>query len=250
MVALLQSDWSRATLQNRGATSAGLCKAVSMQRAFGLAVPETVAEMCRPERRRCWSTTRRPGSWRTSRNERRSSPDPVGGRRGPGGRCPVFYVRHVSLPPTHLGVGALRTAMAWQRGRAEDVTSAFPPDAAHTRRGRARPPRRAGVRQARHVRARRHSRGGRVARPGGDHGDPRRRGAGDRDRADRPACRRLGFLPVVVDDACGIVNPRPLSGRSRPWTTRCLVSGATAEEVAAFACAAQGSQPTRPRRAA
>ena len=48
--------------------------------------------------------------------------------------APVLYVRHVSLPPTHLGVGALRTAMAWQRvDRADAVTpTAFPPDAAHT----------------------------------------------------------------------------------------------------------------------
>ena len=46
---------------------------------------------------------------------------------------PVFYCRHVSLPPTHLGVGALRTAMAWQRQeQADAVISPFPPDAAQT----------------------------------------------------------------------------------------------------------------------
>jgi nicotinamidase-related amidase len=46
---------------------------------------------------------------------------------------PVIYVRHVSVPPTHAGVTALRTAMAWQRlGRAEDVAWAFPPDAPQT----------------------------------------------------------------------------------------------------------------------
>ena len=46
---------------------------------------------------------------------------------------PVFYCRHVSLPPSHLGVGALRTAMAWQRQeRAAAVRSPFPPHAAQT----------------------------------------------------------------------------------------------------------------------
>jgi nicotinamidase-related amidase len=46
---------------------------------------------------------------------------------------PVVYVRHVSLPPSHMGVAALRTAMAWQRlDRAEAVTASFPPDADHT----------------------------------------------------------------------------------------------------------------------
>lgn len=46
---------------------------------------------------------------------------------------PVLYVRHVSVPPTHMGVGALRTAMAWQCvDQADAVTSAFPPDAPHS----------------------------------------------------------------------------------------------------------------------
>jgi hypothetical protein len=45
---------------------------------------------------------------------------------------PVVYVRHVSVPPSHMGVRALGTAMAWQRvERAEDVQSSFPPDADH-----------------------------------------------------------------------------------------------------------------------
>jgi biuret amidohydrolase len=46
---------------------------------------------------------------------------------------PVLYVRHVSVPPSHMGVGALRAAMAWQRAaRAEDVRSSFPSEASHS----------------------------------------------------------------------------------------------------------------------
>ena len=54
---------------------------------------------------------------------------PAGGRSGL--RILVLYVRHVSVPPSHMGVAALRTAMAWQRvDRANDVLSAFPPNGA------------------------------------------------------------------------------------------------------------------------
>jgi len=46
---------------------------------------------------------------------------------------PVLYVRHVSVPVGHMGVGALRTAMAWQRvDRLQEVVSPFPPDAPGT----------------------------------------------------------------------------------------------------------------------
>ncbi len=46
---------------------------------------------------------------------------------------PVIYVRHVSLPVTLMGMTALRTAMAWQRvASLHDVVSLFPPDAADT----------------------------------------------------------------------------------------------------------------------
>lgn len=49
------------------------------------------------------------------------------------GGFPAFFSRHVSLPKELMGAFQLRQAMAWQRvGRAEDVRSPFPPDAAHT----------------------------------------------------------------------------------------------------------------------
>lgn len=46
----------------------------------------------------------------------------------------MVYVRHTSLPPSHMGVAALRTAMAWQRlTDATSVTWAFPPEAPGSR---------------------------------------------------------------------------------------------------------------------
>lgn len=59
----------------------------------------------------------------------------------------------------------------------------------------------------------------------------------------------LGFPPVVVDDACGIVEPdaaqRSLESLEYPSLSYRATSAAG---IAAFG--RQGSQPTRPRRAA
>ena len=50
------------------------------------------------------------------------------------GGFPVFFSRHVSLPKELMGVSQLRQQMAWQRvERIEDVRSPFPPEASHTR---------------------------------------------------------------------------------------------------------------------
>jgi len=151
---------------------------------------------------------------------------------------PVFYVRHVSLPPTHLGVGALRTAMAWQRkDRAQDVTTAFPPDAPHT----------AIVDELAPV----------AGEPVFDKlgmsalvGTPLEAALRDRgittlvlvgavlEIGIEPTARHaadLGFLPVVVDDACGIVEPEAAQ-RSLDSLDYSLMSyrATTAEIVAAF----------------
>ena len=105
-----------------------------MQRAFGLDVPDTVAKMCRPGASAVLVYDAQVGILPHVKDG-----EALVGRirevvdAARAAAVPVFYVRHVSLPPTHLGVGALRTAMAWQRkDRAEDVTAAFPPDAPHT----------------------------------------------------------------------------------------------------------------------
>lgn len=124
--------------------------------------------------------------------------------------APVFYVRHTSLAPSHMGVGALRTAMAWQRlTDASKVTSAFPPDAPASR-----------------LTAELSPRGG---EPVFDKlgmsafvGTPLEATLRDRrlttlilvgavlEIGIEPTARHaadLGFLPVVVDDACAVVEP-------------------------------------------
>jgi biuret amidohydrolase len=105
-----------------------------MQRAFGMDVPESVTEMCQPPRAAVLVYDAQVGIVTAVRDRAlvltqiRSVVDAA---RKAG--VPVLYVRHVSVPPSHMGVGALRTAMAWQRvERAEDVRSTFPEDASHT----------------------------------------------------------------------------------------------------------------------
>ena len=100
----------------------------TMQHAFGMAVPESVAEMCQIPRVAVLVYDAQVGILAHIRDgavvltQIRTVVDAA---RGAG--VPVVYVRHVSVPPSHMGVGALRTAMAWQRvERAEDVQSSFP----------------------------------------------------------------------------------------------------------------------------
>jgi nicotinamidase-related amidase len=182
-----------------------------MQHAFGMAVPESVAEMCRPVRAAVLVYDAQVGVLAHVRDRAfvlsqiRTVIDTA--RRA---AVPVLYVRHVSVPSSHMGVGALRTAMAWQRvERAEDVQSSFPPDANHTQlvdelKPAAGEPvfdkltmsafvgtpleivlRDRGVTTLILV--------GAVLEIGIE---PTARHAAD-----------LGFLPVVVEDACGVVEP-------------------------------------------
>ncbi len=102
-----------------------------MQQAFGMAVPETVSEMCRPTTSAVLVYDVQVGILahvqdRERLVERISAVLQAARTSG----VPVLYVRHVSLPPTHMGVAALRTAMAWQR--VGEAAAAFPPDAPHT----------------------------------------------------------------------------------------------------------------------
>ena len=182
-----------------------------MQQAFGVDVPETVAEMCRPATSAVLVYDAQVGILAHVRD-----------REGLVGRvravldaaraagAPVLYVRHVSLPPSHLGVAGLRTAMAWQRLEpAEHVRTASPPDAAHT-----------GI-------------AGELAPAAGEPvfdklgmsalvGTPLEAVLRDRgittlvlvgavlEIGIEPTARHaadLGFLPVVVEDACGVVDP-------------------------------------------
>ena len=97
-------------------------------------MPETIAEMCRRETTAVLVYDAQVGVLAHIRDRegllaRASSV--LAAARSVG--VPVVYVRHVSLPTTHMGVAALRTAMAWQRvDQASEVRSAFPPDAEHS----------------------------------------------------------------------------------------------------------------------
>ena len=210
-----------------------------MQRAFGVDVPDTVAEMCRPGAAAVLVYDAQAGILPHVKDREglvERIREILDAARAAG--VPVFYVRHVSLPPTHLGVGALRTAMAWQRkDRAADVTTAFPPDAAHT----------AIVDELAPV----------EGEPVFDKlgmsalvGTPLEAALRDRgvttlvltgavlEIGIEPTARHaadLGFLPVVVDDACGIVE-EDAARRSLDSLDYSLLSyrATTAEVVAAF----------------
>ena len=181
-----------------------------MQQAFGMAVPDTVAEMCRPTTSAVLVYDAQVGIL-THVQEKERLVERIGAvlQAARTSGVPVLYVRHVSLPPTHMGVAALRTAMAWQRvDEAAAVTAAFPPDAPHTQIA------------------------GELAPVDGEPvldklgmsafvGTPVEPVLRDRgvttlvlvgavlEIGIEPTARHaadLGFLPVVVDDACGVVD--------------------------------------------
>ena len=156
----------------------------------------------------------------------------VDAARGAG--VPVVYVRHVSVPPSHMGVGALRTAMAWQRvGRAEDVRSSFPHDASH----------------AQLVDELKPAAGEPVFDKLGMSafvGTPLEVVLRDRgvttlilvgavlEIGIEPTARHatdLGFLPIVVEDACGVVEPEAAERSLASLDYSLMSYRATAAEV-------------------
>lgn len=181
-----------------------------MQRAFGLEVPESVSEMCAIGRTAVVVYDAQEGIFAHVRDralvvERTRQVLDVARAAS----VPVLYVRHVSVPTTHMGVAALRTAMAWQRvERADEVTSPFPPDARQAQLLPELAPR--------------------AGEPVFDKlgmsafvGTPLETVLRDRgittvllvgavlEIGIEPTARHaadLGFLPVVVDDACGAVS--------------------------------------------
>ena len=101
-----------------------------MDHAFGLDLPETLAELCRPDRLALVVYDMQVGIVR-------QLPDGAEVTRAVGGVLEaartggfrVFFTRHLSLPSEVAGVAQLRTAKAWQRKRlAADVTPSFPRD--------------------------------------------------------------------------------------------------------------------------
>ena len=102
-----------------------------MQRAYGLEIPETLAEVSDPSRAALLVYDMQAGIVPHVR-----APDALVANvvrvteaaRAAGAR--VVFTRHRSLPNELAGVFQLRTAMAWQRKRrVEDVQAAFLPDA-------------------------------------------------------------------------------------------------------------------------
>jgi biuret amidohydrolase len=181
-----------------------------MQQAFGMAVPDTVAEMCRPSTTAVLVYDAQAGILAHVRDRDRLVQQMTRVlQAGRAAGVPVLYVRHVSLPLTHMGVAALRTAMAWQRkSRPDEVTQAFPPEAPQTQIVEELAPSagepvfdKLGMSAlvGTPVEAVLRDRGvttvvlvGAVLEIGIE---PTARHAAD-----------LGFLPVVVEDACGVVD--------------------------------------------
>jgi biuret amidohydrolase len=181
-----------------------------MQQAFGMTVPDTVAEMCRPGTTAVLVYDAQVGILAHVQEQQA-----VVGRishvisAARAALVPVLYVRHVSLPPAVMGVAALRAAMAWQRqDQADRVAHAFPPSAPQTQLVPELAPQpdepvfdKLGMSAlvGTPVEAVLRDRGvttlalvGAVLEIGIE---PTARHAAD-----------LGLLPVVVDDACGIVD--------------------------------------------
>jgi biuret amidohydrolase len=101
-----------------------------MDHGFGLDVPETLAEACRPERFALVVYDMQAGivpQLPDGKEITRAVGDVLSAARAGGFR--VFFTRHMSLPNEVAGVSQLRTAKAWQRARTvADVKPSFPRD--------------------------------------------------------------------------------------------------------------------------
>ncbi len=101
-----------------------------MDHGFGLDVPETLAELCRPERLALVVYDMQVGIVRQmpdGAEVTRAVAEVLEAARAGGFR--VFFTRHMSLPNEVAGVFQLRTAKAWQRARTvAEVKPSFPRD--------------------------------------------------------------------------------------------------------------------------
>jgi nicotinamidase-related amidase len=101
-----------------------------MDHGFGLDVPETLAEVCRPERLALVVYDMQVGivpQLPDGAEVTRAVGEVLAAARVGGFR--VFFTRHMSLPNEVAGVSQLRTAKAWQRsGTVADVKPSFPRD--------------------------------------------------------------------------------------------------------------------------
>lgn len=101
-----------------------------MERAYGLNIPRTLEEVCHPQRMALLVYDMQAGIVQQALNAQQVTSNVVSvvaaARQG-GYR--IFFSRHLSLPNQAAGVSQLRTAMAWQRkDKAEDTKPSFPRD--------------------------------------------------------------------------------------------------------------------------
>ena len=103
-----------------------------MERAFGLAIPQTLEEICDRKRMALLVYDMQVGVVKQIKNGEQITARVVqvlGAARAAGMR--VFFCRHMSLPKELMGVFQLRMAMAWQRAKSvEQVTPWFLRDSA------------------------------------------------------------------------------------------------------------------------
>jgi nicotinamidase-related amidase len=105
-----------------------------MNRRNGLDVPESLEEICRPHRLALLVYDMQVGIIEQIADADRvvaKVKEALGAARAAGVR--TYFTRHVTLPVELMGVAQLRMWRAWQRvERLEDVTSPFLPDAPQT----------------------------------------------------------------------------------------------------------------------
>ena len=103
-----------------------------MRRRFGLDIPETIEDACDPATMALIVYDMQVGVVRQL-PDGAEAVERVSGvlTAAQAGGYPVFYTRHMSLPPRLMGTAQLRTAMAWQHVRdPEEVKSWFLRDTA------------------------------------------------------------------------------------------------------------------------
>jgi nicotinamidase-related amidase len=92
-----------------------------MQRAFGLNIPQTLDDVCDPQRLALIVYDMQVGIVKQIENGQRITEkvlQVLDSARKTGTR--VFFTRHMSLPKELMGVSQFRTAMAWQRVKTVD----------------------------------------------------------------------------------------------------------------------------------
>lgn len=99
-----------------------------MKQAYGLDIPDTLEELCHPQRMALLVYDMQAGIVAQSLNAQQVTANVVSvvtAARQSGYR--IFFSRHLSLPNQAAGVSQLRTAMAWQRkDKPEETKPGFP----------------------------------------------------------------------------------------------------------------------------